>query len=469
MSPETQDIPYTIQALVLSDTSEVADPLAAALSLEAGLVARAAGMAFGEGLKAVARYEPHVVVVTDTIDDPAAVVEALETAAPGTPSLVILPQGDLKGAQECSLAGARTTLLRPFEQRSLVEAIRQVYLKEVRRKQHVVASLEAGEARLQRPRIIAVHGAKGGVGATTLACNLAAGLRQVTGRRVALVDGDVLGGTAGVLFDLTSHRNLSDLLPHLKDLEGDLVNSLLVEHATGVRVLLAPEQLQRAETVGGDDMQRVLEGLKPYFDYQVVDTASRITPVTLAALDEADLILLVVTPEMAALRNAARFLQLATQLGYPADKVLLVANRADTGRDISPAVIGEYFKRPVAAALPSEGRALVDCQNAGELVAVARPGQRYSKDLMHLARDVAASFGWEPGVQQARVAAPQRGQTPSGDPTSATRPAGPTRGAESPVRRLAGRLLPALGRSAAHPTPALSLSAPLLDGGADAR
>ena len=53
----------------------------------------------------------------------------------------------------------------------------------------------------------------------------------------------------------------------------------------------------------------------------MVDTASRITPVTLAALDVADLILLVVTPEMAALRNTARFLQLTSQLGYSADKV----------------------------------------------------------------------------------------------------------------------------------------------------
>src|SRR4029450_12276820 len=120
------------------------------------------------------------------------------------------------------------------------------HAKEVRRKQHVAAELEAGEARQQRPRIIAVHGAKGGVGATTLACNLAASLRGLTGRRVALVDADVLGGVAGTLFDLTSANNVSDLLPHVKDLQGDLVDRLLAEHgATGVRVLLAPDQLQR--------------------------------------------------------------------------------------------------------------------------------------------------------------------------------------------------------------------------------
>ena len=397
------DVTTTIQALVLSDSPETAELLASLLGQHPGLRVGTARMAYGEGLRAVTQLQPHVVVVTDTIDDPAAVVEALDAAAPGLPSIVVLPEGDLRAAQECSLAGARATLLKPVEQTVLVEAIRQVHAKEARRKQHVAATLEAGEARQQRPRIVAVFGAKGGVGTTTLACNLAAALRGLTGRRVALIDADVLGGVAGSLFDLTSANTLSDLLTHVKELEADLVDRLLAEHApTGVRVLPAPDQLQRAETIGGDDVQRVLAGLKPYFDYQVVDTASRITPVTLAALDEADLIVHVVTPEVTALRNAARFLQLAGQLGYPPEKVLLVANRADAGRDLTPSVIEEYFRRPVGAALPTDERTLVECLNGGQLLIAAQPRHKVARAVEQLARDVAASFGWTPAVQQAR-------------------------------------------------------------------
>ena len=93
--------------------------------------------------------------------------------------------------------------------------------------------------------------------------------------RVALIDGDVLSGTSGVLCDIAANHNLSDLLPHLRDLEADLVENMMSAHPSGVRELPAPDQLQRAETIGGDDMQRTLSGLRPYFDYQVVDTASR--------------------------------------------------------------------------------------------------------------------------------------------------------------------------------------------------
>jgi pilus assembly protein CpaE len=401
MSPAAADLPTTIHTLVLSDSKESAELLVSLLAGDPGLQVRSSQMAFGEGLKAISRHEPQVVILADNFDDPAAVAEQLESASPGLPTIVVLAQGDLNGAQSCSLAGARATLFKPFDRGSLVEAIRQVHTKEVRRRLHVASSLDVGAARPQRPRVIAVHGAKGGVGATTLACNLAVSLRRLTGRRVAVVDGDVLSGDAGVMFDVTSSRSISDLLPVIRELEADLVNTLLPEHATGVRVLLAPDQLQRAEAVGGDDIQRVLSSLKPYFDYQVVDTPSLLTPVTLAALDEADLIVLVVTPEIVSLRSAARFLELASQLGYAEEKVLLVANRANAGKGINSVVIEEQLHRRVAATIGSDGRALVDSINAGELIVAARSRHRISRDVTHLSRMIAASFGWVPGKQDA--------------------------------------------------------------------
>lgn len=394
-----------VQVLVLSDSGETASQLTALLASEEGIQVHASKQAFGEGSKAIARYEPHVVVVADTFDAPAAVVEMLDSASPGMPVLALLPEGDVHSAQACSLAGARATLLRPFDDPSLAGAIRHIHTKEVRRKQHMTASLDSGDARPQRPRIIAVHGAKGGVGTTMLACNLAVALRQLTGRRVALVDADVLGGDAGVLFDLAPSRSVADVLPVLRDLEADLVGKLLTEHATGVRVLFAPEQFQRAEALDGDDIQRVLSGLKPYFDYQVVDTSSLITPVTLATLDEADAIVHVVTPEVPALRNAARFLQLASQLGYPEEKIILVANRANAGKGINSVIIEEQLQRPLAAAFPSDGRTLVECANTGELLIVAHPRHKVARSIHHFAEEIAMSFGWKPAQQNGRVAA----------------------------------------------------------------
>ncbi|MBI3972706.1 MAG: AAA family ATPase [Chloroflexi bacterium] len=392
----SQDITTRIQVVALTDSKETADLLQSLLAEEPNVNLRVSKMAFGEGVKAVGRYEPHLVVVADTIDDPAAAVEELDSEAPNVPVLAIVPEGALEKAQECVLAGARATLVKPFDRASLLHAVQQIYLKETRRKQFLAAALDAGTARPQRPRIIAVHGAKGGVGATVVACNVAAVLRGLTGRRVALVDADLLCADVGVQCDVASPRSISDLLPALRDLDADFLNNVLVEHPTGMRILLAPEQLPRAESIRGEDMQRTLVALKPYFDYTIVDTPSRITPVTLAALDEADLIVLVVTPELVALRDAAQFVELAAQLGYPEDKLALVVNRADSGRGINAGTIEEQLRCPVAATIPSDGRALVDCINAGDLIVSSRPGHKVAKSIAQLAQAIAASFGWQP-------------------------------------------------------------------------
>lgn len=425
MESVPHEVATTLRVLVLTDRPEEGEMLAQLLAKDDGLRVRVAPMAFGEGVRAVGAYEPHLLVVADTAENPAAIVEQLDEVAPGTPSVVILVEGDVKGAQDCTLAGAAATLLKPLDRQALVQAVWQVHARETRRKQHLSSALDAGQARPQRPRVVAIHGAKGGVGATTLACNVAVALRQVTGRRVALIDGDVLSGDARVMFDIDSPHSLSDLLPQLKELDADLVMSLLAGHASGVRVLLAPDQLQRAEAMGGEDMQRTLAGLKPYFDYQIVDTQSHITPVTLAALDEADLIVLIVTPEIVALRNAARFLQLAAQLAYPAEKIMLVANRAASGKDITPAVVEQYLGRPVAMRIPSDGPALVGCMNAGDLIVEAHPRHRVSTAITHLAQEIATTFGWHPSQERSR-------QGERGGRTTAAGVAHPARFSQAP-------------------------------------
>lgn len=399
-----------IQVLALSDLTESVDMLETLLSQEPSVHVRASRMAFGEGVKTIARYEPQVVIITDTIDDPAAAVEELDTAMPGLPVLAILPEGDFKGAQECTLAGARGTLFKPFDQQLLIGAIQQLHAKEMRRRLHLTTSLEAGPIRPQRPRIIAVHGVKGGVGTTTIACNLAASLHKLTSRRVVLFDGDLLCGDAGVMTDVSSNKTLADLLPAVRELDADFLDTLLAKHASGFRVLLAPEQLQRAESIRGEDMQRALAGIKPYFDFTVVDTTSLLTPVTLATLDEADMIVLVVTPEIVALRNAARFVQLTNQLGYPTDKLLVVVNRANAGKGISPAVIEQQLQRKVAVAIPSDGRALVEAMNVGELIVESRSNHKVSKSVGELATGIATFFGWDPSLEKGAAAstAPKR-------------------------------------------------------------
>jgi pilus assembly protein CpaE len=386
----TQDLSPKIELLVLSDSRETADVLRSLLGGDSALNVNTSTAAFGEGVRAIVRLRPQVALVVDTLDHPAATVELLDSAAPDVPVIAVVGEGEVQALERCTLAGARVALLKPVDQAALTRAIQQVHQREMRRRQFVQAEDVGGQ--LHRPRIVAVHGSKGGAGATTLACNLAIALRQQTGGRVGFVDGNLMGGDSNVLFDLgnrgTRLTTIAEFLPHTRELDQKLVDTLLVEHESGVRVLLAPEQLQHAELIGGEDMQRVLIALRPYFDYLVVDTPAQSMPVLLAALDEADLAVLVVTPDLLALRNGARFLQLTTQLGFPNEKFLLVANRADGGGDITLERIAEHLQHPIDVGVPSDARTLLECLNSGTLAVTAKPQSRAARGIVEMAQQV---------------------------------------------------------------------------------
>jgi pilus assembly protein CpaE len=445
----TQETASETHVLVLTDSAETAQLVPALLRDTEGLKVDTSPATGGEALTAVARYHPHVVIIADTLEHLPTIVAVLDATSPEVLQVVILSEGDAAGAVACSLAGARITLMKPFERQRLAGAIQIVHSREQRLRLHQPVSAGAVGARQQRPRVIAVHGVKGGVGTTTIACNLASALHALTRRRVALIDGDFLSGDVGVLCDLAPLRTMAELLPELLQLDAEIVEHAFIPHRSGVHVLLAPEQLQQAEAITADEVKRALNVLRPYFDYEVVDTPSSLLPVTLAVMEEADLIVLVVTPELAALRNAARFLRLAAQLSFPKEKILLVANRADTGRQISVGVVEEQLHRAVAVAVPFDATVPIDCVNAGTLLMAAYPRSRVAQRTGRLAHAVAEHFGWQaPGARPDPH--PQAAAAPASlvAETAEARPVAPRPAGAAAVRRLTGWLKPSKPRVA---------------------
>ena len=189
-------------------------------------------------------------------------------------------------------------------------------------------------------RIVTVFSPKGGVGRTTIACNLAVALKQHSGRpdvRVALVDCGLPFGDVGVFLDLQPNRTLVDLLPHVAGLdEGDLIGEFMVRHATtGVEVLLAPTRPETAELVTADALKRVLAKLRENFDYVVVDTSPTFAETNLAVLDLSDRIVVPLTLDLTAVKNVRIFLEVAQALGYGRERFMLVLNRATSNSGIN--------------------------------------------------------------------------------------------------------------------------------------
>ena len=146
-------------------------------------------------------------------------------------------------------------------------------------------------------------------------------------------------------------------------------------------MLPAPSELERAEVINGEETTAVLAALRQYYDVVVVDTASRPDEHLLAALDQSDVVLVVCTPEIASLKNAARFLALAHELGYGDEKLKLTINRLSSHGSIPLKDIESNLRHKMAFGLPSDGIPVIEALNAGEPVVLMRPSARIAREI----------------------------------------------------------------------------------------
>src|SRR6266480_6862888 len=180
-------------------------------------------------------------------------------------------------------AGARGFLLKPYQPDDFVNTIRDAYVnfQELRRLQR----LERTPGTTSRPgAVIAVYSPKGGVGCTTIATNLAVALAQRAKASVALVDLDLQFGDIGIALDLKSANSVADLLNHVDAIEAALIDEVFVRHSSGVRALLAPDNLASVPAIDPDRVARVVDQLRPHFQYIVCDLWSSLEELTLGTL-----------------------------------------------------------------------------------------------------------------------------------------------------------------------------------------
>ena len=183
-------------------------------------------------------------------------------------------------------------------------------------------------------QVIAVFSPKGGAGCTTLATNLALALRRETNQRVALVDANLQFGDVGVLLNLNpKNKSVLDAVEGGEP-DRDIIETVMVDHSTGIRVLLAPPSPEGADLVTPTYLRKIVDMLRQNHDWVVVDLPSGLNDHTLGVLDAADQILVVAALEITTIKNVRLFLEVADQLDYERSKIRLVINRSDSSQGI---------------------------------------------------------------------------------------------------------------------------------------
>jgi pilus assembly protein CpaE len=246
------------------------------------------------------------------------------------------------------------------------------------------------------------------VGRTTIAVNTAVAAASEPGREVILVDGSFQFGDVGVLLNMNpKSKSIADFVPELEaGGQPESLDSFIITHSNGLKVLLAPPSPEMAELVTPAAIRRILEFLRARADLIVVDCAAAFSDSTLAILDTADVILTVLTLEITSIKNMRLFLEVAEQLGYPADKMELVLNRADSALGIRVADVEHSIGRKVDHMIVSDGRSVVYALNRGVPFFVSNREAQVSQDVLRLARALLGAS--EAASVEARKPAPKK-------------------------------------------------------------
>ena len=392
-----------IRVLIVDDIPETRDHLAKLLGFESDVDVVGAAASGREALELAGRLSPDVILMDINMPDMdgIAATERLAAEVPTASVVMMSVQGEADYLRRSMLAGAREFLVKPFSSDELTSSIRQVYTRE-REKQSRIgaqpgAALAAGAPakpsdtgpRAEPGRIVAVFGPKGGVGRTTLAVNLAVAAATELGQRTCLVDASFQFGDVGVLLNLNpKNKSIADLVPELEAGEVESLDTFIVNHSAGIRVLLAPPSPEMAELITPAAVKRMLEALRETHDLVVVDCMSTFNDTTLAILDLADTVLTMLSLEITSIKNIRLFLEVAEQLGYGKDKIRLVLNRADSSLGIRVADVEHSIGRRVDHTIVSDGRSVVYALNRGVPFFLSNREAQVSQDVLRLASAV---------------------------------------------------------------------------------
>jgi pilus assembly protein CpaE len=386
-----------IKVLIVDDIPETRDHLTKLLSFEEGIdVAGGAGSG-EEAIQMAMDLRPDVVVMDINMPgmDGVAAAEIISQRLPSSPIIMMSVHGEAEQLKRSITAGAREFLVKPFSADEFSTSIRRVYERELARRSQVAAampvvpSVPIDAADLGEHQIIGVFSPKGGAGRTTIATNLALALQKETNGRVCLVDANLQFGDVGVLLNLNpKNRSMMDAVDGGEP-DADITNSVVIDHSTGIRVLLAPPSPEGADLVTPAYLRKMVDHLRETHDFVVVDLPAALNDHSLAIMDAADQILVLTALEITTIKNVRLFLEVADQLEYDRSKIRLVVNRSDSAQGIRIADVEASIRRSIDGTIVSDGRLAVLAVNRGVPFVVSHPDGALSRDITKLARTLA--------------------------------------------------------------------------------
>ncbi|HWN10473.1 MAG TPA: AAA family ATPase [Pyrinomonadaceae bacterium] len=238
----------------------------------------------------------------------------------------------------------------------------------------------------KKGRMIAVFSSKGGCGTSFVAANLAA----CSDARTVLVDLNLQAGDLPLFLGVDPKYSFADMAENRNRLDEALIRSFVTPCSSNLSLLAAPREADAADEIEPEHVFDVLQRLRECYEYVVLDPQHTFDSITLAALDQADEIVLVLTLDIPAIRSTQRALEIFDRLGYPRKKIRIVVNRWSKQIDLDLRQVEKFLGEPVVGFIPSDYQTAVTSINLGQPLVKSDVGCKISQEIRRIARTISS-------------------------------------------------------------------------------
>ena len=405
----------TIRVLIVEDRPVTVANLRKLLSFESDIEVVGTAEDGIVGVDLAKRLLPDVVLMDVNMPrmDGLTATATITKDVPQVSVVLMSVQGGVEYVRRGMQSGAMEYLTKPFTADELVASVHRAAERSERMR--VMAQPQEAVAATPAPRreqgaqgsVVTVLSAKGGVGTTLLAINIATQL-QIETSRVCLVDLDLQYGDVGVMLNLQHHSNIVTLIERIEELDDDLLDSCLADGPEHLKILLAPLSPEMAELVVADHVHKLLAALRRRFEYVVVDAGDHLGEQTLAAIDDAKMILAVSEVTLAGLKNTKLLVSILHTLHVDQERLMVISNGYGAHLQRGTAELAEAIQYPITvevpAALPHAARSI---EKAVPLVG-GQSGSDFSKAIRQVVAATRRKLGDDRVVSEKEEPSPDR-------------------------------------------------------------
>jgi pilus assembly protein CpaE len=385
-----------LRVMIVDDIAETRENIRRLLQFDTDLEVIATAKSGKEAIEICPEAKPDVILMDINMPDMDGIsaTEGVRKKLPYVQVIILSVQRNPEYMRRAMLAGARDFITKPPVYDELSAAIHRagVMAQEEKTKfaQSAMNTPRSGVTAFlssDNPygKTIVVYSPKGGTGATTIAVNLAVAFRQ-DNKKVVIVDGDLQYGDVSVFLNETPKNTILDLAPRIDELDAELISEFLAVHSSsGVKILPPPPTPDLADQISSEQFSKLLILLRQNNDYIIIDSSSYLSEPVQVALETADAIVLVTTPEIPSIKNCNLFLSLIDAGGIDRERVLFVMNRFDQRRSIAPERVGASLHQNVAMTIPFDDVYVNNSMNKGVPIVMENRTYAVSKAVYMLA------------------------------------------------------------------------------------